>query len=75
MATISSYELVWDAGSSGLIWSSLIGFTTDSLALTFTASTGVSPGGYYKFKVRAKNYLGWGAYSAESTIRAATIPS
>ena len=47
MSTISSYELVWDAGSNGLIWSSLIGFTTDSLALTFTVSTGVSPGGNY----------------------------
>jgi len=47
MATISSYELVWDSGSNGLIFTSLIGYSTDSLALTYTVSNGVSPGGSY----------------------------
>jgi hypothetical protein len=32
------------------------------------------PGNYYRFKVRARNALGWGSFSSEIPIKAATRP-
>jgi hypothetical protein len=47
---ITSYLLEWDAGTSGSTWSSLIGSSPDSLALTYSAtggSSGLTAGAIY----------------------------
>lgn len=74
MSTVLSYALEWDGGSSGSMFSELVGESTNYLLTTFTVSTGVSPGGTYQFKVRARNGLGWGDYSDAVSIKAATNP-
>lgn len=72
-ASITSYNVVWDSGTSGVTWTSLVGEATDFTALTYT-KTGVTSGDSYQFKVRAKNIWGWGAYSSALTIVAAHAP-
>jgi hypothetical protein len=75
MLSILSYNLQWDAGTSGASWTELIGESADSTATTFTVSSGVVPGQTYQFQVRARNALGWGALSAPPTsVKAATNP-
>jgi hypothetical protein len=46
-SSILSYHLEWDAGTSGVTWSSLIGGTVDSTALTFTVSSSIIAGTTY----------------------------
>jgi large repetitive protein len=70
----TSYNLYWDAGSSGASFVSLVGETSDSLATTFTVTTGVTEGGSYQFKVRAKNIHGFGSFSSVATIVASSVP-
>jgi hypothetical protein len=74
MTPVLSYNLEWDAGSGGLTWTELVGESTDYLLDYYTVSAGVSPGGLYQFRVRARNGLGWGSYSSETTVKAATVP-
>jgi hypothetical protein len=71
---ISSYNLQWDSGTDGETWSNLIGFNTESLALTFTVASSLTQGDHYRFKVRAKNYWGWSDFSEELEIKSATYP-
>ena len=72
---IDSYNLeIYDSGSGS--WTEVVGETisypfTD---LTFT-QTGLTTGVDYRFRVRAKNVHGFGAYSDEITIRADDKPS
>ena len=40
-----------------------------------TLTNGITAGSYYRFRVRAKNIFGWGEYSAEANVQAATAPS
>ena len=76
MSPVTSYNLWWDEGSNGEFWYSLIGINEPVLTQTlFTVTNNILEGQYYKFKVRAKNIWGWGAFSPEVTIRASTIPS
>jgi hypothetical protein len=42
---------------------------------SYTVSTGVTEGGTYKFKARARNIYGWGPYSTEVSIIASDVPS
>jgi hypothetical protein len=55
-------------------WEITIGFTSNSLATRDVVSSLIVAGNNYKFRIRAKNIHGWGAYSAESTIRASDRP-
>lgn len=73
-STITSYHLQWDSGTSGATFSDLLGSTIDSTALTFTVSSSVIGGSNYQFRVRAKNYWGWGDYSSAVTIKASAAP-
>jgi hypothetical protein len=73
-ATVNSFNLEWDAGSQGQSWSELVGFTTDSLQLTYSVVNGVTVGHTYQLRVRAKNAIGWGQFSDVLTIKAATWP-
>lgn len=43
-ASIASYNLQWDNGSDGANWYELVGITSNVTALTYTKSTGVTPG-------------------------------
>jgi hypothetical protein len=74
MTPVLSYHLAWDSGSAGTTWTELVGASTDYLLETYTVSAGVQAGASYRFKVRARNSLGWGSYSAETTVKAATVP-
>ena len=71
---IISYELVMDDGKSGN-FISIIGFTSNSLLTTITVSQNVTKGRLNRFMYRAKNSVGWGPYSAVSSVLAATVPS
>jgi hypothetical protein len=53
----------------------LIGSNIDSTALTFTVSSSIIGGTTYQFRVRAKNYWGWGSYSSTVSIKAAKAPA
>jgi hypothetical protein len=76
MSPVTSYNLWWDEGSNGEFWYSLIGIDEPVLTQTlFTVTNNILEGQYYKFKIRAKNIWGWGAFSPVVTIRASTFPS
>lgn len=74
MTPVLSYNLEWDSGSSSTSWTELVGYSTDYLLDNYTVSAGIVPGGTYRFRVRARNSLGWGAYSPETAVKAATVP-
>jgi len=73
-STILSYNLQWDNNTNGSNWYDLIGASPDSVALTYTKSTGISAGTTYKFKVRARNVHGWGVFSDAVSISATGVP-
>jgi len=73
-SAILSYHLQWDKNTNGTTWYDLIGASPDSTVLTYTKTTGVSSGLNYKFKVRARNVHGWGAYSDAFSIGATGLP-
>jgi hypothetical protein len=75
MSDVLTYNLEWDAGSDGAAWAEVVGETTDYLLTHFTVSSGLTPGTSYRFRVRARNALGWGAQSPEASVKAATRPS
>ncbi len=55
-------------------FSELKGYTTDSLSLTYTKSTGIYAGLEYRVRYRAKNAIGWSDYSDITYILAARKP-
>jgi hypothetical protein len=78
-ATILSYGLEWDAGTTGgaggQVWSYLSGHTVRSLTTTFTISSGLTAGQAYLFRLKAENVYGWGPASTQTTVYAAGLPS
>ncbi len=54
---------------------SLIGFSSNSLQTTFTVTQGVVKGREHRFRYRARNHIGWGAFSDVSAVLAATVPA
>ena len=70
---IVSYELQMDDGLGG-DFQSIIGFDSDSLLTTYTINTGIVKGRDYRFRYRAKNLIGWGSFSPEREVLAATVP-
>jgi hypothetical protein len=63
-----------DDGLSGN-YVSVIGFDTNSLLTTYTITSGIYKGREHRFRYRARNTIGWGPFSAESSILAATVPT
>lgn len=51
-SAITSYQLDWDSGSNGLVWTDLVGLSTPYLGSSFT-KTGLTMGIRYKFRLRA----------------------
>lgn len=73
-APIISYELVMDDGMSGS-FTSIVGLDANSLLTEFTIfESGIVKGRRHRFKYRAKNVVGWGPYSDDSYVLAATVP-
>ena len=73
---VTTYALDWDAGAgTGAPWASLAGSASDYLLASYVVTAGVSAGTAYRFRLRAANFWGWGAYSPVATIVAATTPS
>lgn len=70
----TSYNLYWDAGSSGASFVSLVGESSDSTATSYTVSTGITEGNDYQFKVRAKNVHGYGDFSSVVTLVPSSVP-
>lgn len=71
---IISYELQMDDGMNGDFYS-IIGFDVNSLLTAYTITTGIVKGREHGFRYRARNSIGWGDFSDETSILAATVPS
>lgn len=71
---ITSYNLQWDVGTSGTEWHDLVGNPVQSLEREFTISSMVSPGDFYRFRLRASNIYGFGDFSSEFEFKAAQEP-
>ncbi len=74
-SSVTSYNLQWDAGTSGISWINLQGFSPLSTVLSYIVTTGVNTGVTYQFRLRSRNIYGWGPYSSTISIKAATVPS
>lgn len=70
---ILSYNLVYDEGTSGVSFVSLIGESPYSTATSYSKG-GLTTDTLYQFKVRAYNKYGWSDFSDVLTARAATRP-
>jgi hypothetical protein len=73
-STVLSYNLEWDAGTSQVTWTSLIGDPIDSLSTAYIVQTGVQDGQHYNFRVRARNIYGFGQFSTVYQFKAAQEP-
>jgi hypothetical protein len=72
---ILSYNLEWDGDlRSPGEWISLIGYPIDNLVTNYRITHGVIKGQHYRFRYRARNFYGWGAYSDVATVQAAEVP-
>lgn len=54
---------------------SLNGFSSNSMLTTFTVTQGVVKGREHRLRYRARNHIGWGPFSDDSSILAATVPT
>jgi hypothetical protein len=71
---IISYEVQMDDGKNG-IFTSIIGFNSNSLLTVYIVDKSIIKGRRHRFRYRAKNIVGWGSFSDDSFILAATVPS
>jgi hypothetical protein len=74
-SAISSYQLLWDAGSGGTPTTPVVGLVSDFLATSYAVSVAGSAGASYQFRLSAKNIYGWGVYSEIVAIVASSAPS
>lgn len=74
-AEILSYHLQYDDASSGAIWTHLLGYDSDETELSYSVTISIQAGETYLFRYRAKNLMGWGEYSDELSLVAASVPS
>jgi len=72
-SVITSYEVNWDAGTSGQVWTELFGFST-ALPTPYYIATGLTMGRRYRFRIRAQNVHGWGPFSEYGEVLVATAP-
>ena len=71
---VISYSLEFDANTGGQSWFTLVGYLSDYLDTSLAVSEQIQSGLTYKFRLRAKNKWGWGAYSEVSSVQAANKP-
>lgn len=70
---IDSYELDIDNGAGGS-FTEVVGFTTIYTLNSVIITTNIASGLHYNFRYRVHNAQGWGNYSQNGTILAATVP-
>jgi len=63
-----------DSGDGGE-FTSIHGYSPNSMDTHFTVTTNVFKGRLHRFRYRARNAVGWGAFSEEASILAANPPS
>lgn len=73
-SSVTSFEIQMATGCSGP-FVSLVGYTSNYNAQTYTHTDGVIKGTTYRFRYRAKNVHGFGDFSPELEVLAATVPS
>lgn len=78
--SITSYHVEWDAGTPTGPWAELVGLSsafvgTSYLTTPSNPAEALIPGQTYRFRVRAQNAQGWGAYSGVAGILAAGVPA
>jgi hypothetical protein len=74
-STITSYNLQYDSGSAGYVWTNVLGIIPQFTGLTTVLSSNIVKGTTYQFRIRASNIHGWGPFSNVVSIKTATIPS
>lgn len=77
-STILSYFLEWDAGTNGVSWTEVVGYSPLSTATTYSVTggtLGLTAGNSYGFRVSAYNIHGWGLKSSVASLKAAMKPS
>lgn len=62
-STVTSLMLQWDAGSSGMQWTTLVGDFPSSTMTQYIVSGIQAPGRIFQFKYKASNIFGWSAFS------------
>ncbi len=72
-SVLTSYNLLYNGGGSSTTFTSLVGENPADLTTSFTKS-GLTANTEYTFKYRVQNKHGWGGYSPDITVRAATLP-
>lgn len=65
------YDIEWDSGSQGALWSS---YTTLSASTDIALITGLSSGTTYQFMYRAQNIFGWSLFSPSVEVLTMTEP-
>lgn len=70
-ATIISYHLQYDDASDSQTWTDLVGLSSDEISDSFGVTATIQKDHTYRFRYRAKNVHGWGAYSDELSLIAA----
>lgn len=63
-----------DDGNGGA-YVSKVGSISPYLMPTYTVSSGLTKGSTYRFRYRAKNCQGWGPFSSDLYVTAASVPS
>ena len=69
---ITGYEVWWNGGGEGPVTGLKVEISSGST--TTTQITGLSPGTYYGFAIKAVNIIGLGSLSSETSLIAATVP-
>ena len=69
---ITVYEVWWNGGGEGPVTGLKVEISSGST--TSTQITGLSPGTYYGFAIKAVNIVGPGSLSSETSLIAATVP-
>lgn len=62
-STIISYNLQWDTDGTETEFLELVGESQSYIQTSYTISQGIEVGGFYSFRVRAKNKWGFGDFS------------
>lgn len=66
--SISAYQVDYASSSTPSTWTTL----SSTLTSTSTSLSNLAVGSQYKFRVRAQNSLGWGAYNEQTTFTTVT---
>ena len=73
-STIISYNLEWDTDGTGAAFYELAGLSQSYIQTSYTISQGIEVGGFYQFRIRARNKWGFGEYSDPVLFDASYLP-